>query len=602
MTKKNSRTENIHWKTEDIYRSDRSWQLARKKLLKDLPRIKRYRGRLKGRPSILACLKLCTDFEKELDRITCYADRCHDQDTRASGYQGIKAISEKVEAEVNEAMAFIEPELLALPAATLRPLISHKDFAEYDQFLKDLLRQKKHVRNADEEALLAGAAIMADSGHSAHSTFLAADLRFPKVTNEQGKSELLTLATWPRLRASGNRSVRKGAFDAFFGTFTSYQNTLANLLNAQVNANLFNARAHNYPTVLSAALDDDAIPESIYHQLIKAANQNLPILHRYLEFRGRRLKVKKLRYIDLYAPIIGKADLEFPYSCGCDLLVDAVAPLGDAYQADLKMALDPKSGWVDPFPAPGKRSGAYMDGSAYDVHPYVLGNYLGDYDSLSMLAHEMGHAMHSFYSNRTQPYAKADYSIFVAEVASTLNELLLARSLANSAKGRKAQAYILGEVLENYRLTFFRQAMFAEFELEMYRRAEANEALTVETLSELYLKIVRKYYGHEQGISKISECYGIEWAYIPHFYYGYYVFQYATGITAATALAEGIVSEGAKARDKYLKNLLHAGASAPPLTLLKRAGVDLSTAKPYSVAMGHFAQTLSQVESLLDSK
>jgi oligoendopeptidase F len=475
-------------------------------------------------------------------------------------------------------------------------MIKDPRFAEFDRYLRELLRQKRHVLSPAEEALLARTSLMHDSGHNAYATFSAADLRFPSIRRGKGKPLELTQSLFSRYRASPRRKLRRAAFDTFFGTYAGYRNTLAALLSAQVNANLVQAQARRYRDALEAALDPDDIPVSVYHSLIKAANKHLPKLHRYLELRRRLLGLKRLRYYDLYVPMVEAVRFKIPYEKGCRLLLEAMAPMGPAYVEALAHGLAPESGWVDPFPNAGKRSGAYMEGSAYDVHPYVLGNYLDDYNSLSMIAHEMGHAIHSHLSNAHQPYPKADYSIFVAEVASTLNEALLAEDLGRRLQGKKRR-FLLGEQLESFRQTFFRQALFAEFELEIYRIAQRNEALTADRLTETYLGIARRYYGHDQGVVEIDDAYGVEWAYIPHFYFNFYVFQYATGITAATALCQMITADsGTGARQRYIDNLLKAGCARSPITILKRAGVDLDTAKPYDLAMSAFDRTIDRLE------
>jgi oligoendopeptidase F len=319
-----------------------------------------------------------------------------------------------------------------------------------------------------------------------------------------------------------------------------------------------------------------------------------------LKLRQRLLELDELCYYDLYAPMIQRVQMRYPYEKAREVLAEALMPLGKRYVKDLSRGLDPKNGWVDPYPNLGKRSGAYMDGSAYDVHPFVLGNYLDDYNSMSMLAHEMGHAMHSYYSNRSQPFAKADYSIFVAEVASTLNEALLSRFVIDREKNKRRRLFLLGEQLEGFRQTMFRQTMFAEFELAMYERAEQGQALTSEALTDLYLRVARETYGHDEGVVEVAASHGVEWAYIPHFYYNFYVFQYVTGMTAAMALSERILDEGPKAAKQYYDHLLCAGGSDAPIDILRRAGVDLTTDEPYDLAMRAFSRAIDQVEGLLD--
>ncbi len=587
------------WRTEHLYRSDAAWERQRKRLLASLGEIAAQRGKLRGSSAAtLACLERAFAARRLLGRLVSYASRRNDEDTRQPRYQAMKEVIDKASAELSTATAFIEPELLALRATRLRALAADPRFADYDRYLLELLRCKEHILGPKEEALLARFSLVSDSGNTVYETFSSADLTFPEIRDEQGARVRLTQALFSRYRASKSRRVRQRAFGRFFGTFERYRNTFAALLSAQVNANIVQARARRYAGALEAALDPDEIDRSVYHRTIEAAHRHLPLLHRYLDLRRRALGLRRLRYHDLYPPMIERVRFKIPYEEGCRILCEALAPLGPRYVKALSRGLEPRSGWVDPMPNRGKRSGAYMDGSAYDVHPYVLANYLDDFNSLSTIAHEMGHAMHSCYSNRHQPYAKADYAIFVAEVASTLNEDLLCAHLTERSRGKR-RLFLLGEQLEGFRQTFFRQAMFAEFELEVYRTAERDEALTADKLSELYLAIARRYYGHDEGVVEVEPAYAIEWAYVPHFYYNFYVFQYATGITAATALAEGIRAEGSSARDRYIDRLLKAGDSAPPIEILRQAGVDLTEPAPYDLALSVMSRALDELSSAL---
>jgi oligoendopeptidase F len=591
------------WNTQDLFKSDAAWEKERRALESSFKGIAECKGKLgQGKSMVKSCLDRAFLARKRLARLAGYANRKFDEDTRVATYQGLKEVVDKVATEYGSTSAFIQPELLALPGATLQEMIQDPGFSDYDQFLRDILRLKRHILSPSEEGLLAATSLMRDTGYNVYSSFTGADLKFPAIKDEKGKRVELTQALFTRYRSSASRPVRKAAFDAMFSTFTAYKNTLGSLLSAQVNANIVYAKERKYKSALEAALDQSNIPTSVYRNMIKAINGHLPTLHRYLKLRQKRLRLKDLRYYDMYPSIIGQVDLKYPYEEAAKVLTQAMAPLGQAYVGVLAQGLDPKNGWVDPFPNKGKRSGAYMDGGAYDVHPYVLGNYLGDYESLSMVAHEMGHALHSYSTNKRQPFAKADYSIFVAEVASTLNEALLMRHMLRTVTDPKKKLFLLGQQLESFRQTLFRQAMFAEFELALYERAERKEALTADEISKIYLKIVRRYYGHDQKVVLIDDLYGMEWAYVPHFYYDFYVFQYVTGITAATALAEAITKDGDKASQRYVKHLLEAGSSDYPIQLLKRAGVDLTTTKPYDMAMAVFERTLAEAEELVEKQ
>ena len=588
------------WNTKHLYTSDAAWEKDRKALLGSLKKIAACKGTFKkGKKKVKACLDLMFTTHKQLARLSNYAHRKYDQDTQVATYQGLKAVIEKTGTEFLEVSSFVQPELLSLPVKSLRKMIKDKGFADYAQYLTEILRLKPHILSPKEESLLASASMMRDTGYTVYSSFASADLKFPTVTDERGREVQLTQSLFARYRASGDRKIRKATFDTFFGTYTGYKNTIASLLSSQVNSNITYAKARRYGSALEAALDANNVPTSVYHNMIKAVNKYLPLLHRYLKLRKKLLGLRQLRYYDMYPSIIKKVDIKYSYEEGNKLIVDSLAPMGADYVKVLAHGLKPSSGWVDPFPNKGKRSGAYMDGSAYEVHPFVLSNFIGNYSSVSTMAHEMGHAMHSYLSNKHQPYAKSDYSIFVAEVASTFNEALLMNHVLKKVKAPEKRLYLLGEQLESFRQTLFRQSMFAEFELAIYQRAERKEALTADEISKIYLKICRRYYGHDKKVVLVDEPYGIEWAYVPHFYYNFYVFQYVTGMTAATALAEMVLKQGDKAKNRYLDNLLKAGGSDYSITLLKKAGVDLTTTKPYDLAMGVFERSLTEAEKLV---
>jgi oligoendopeptidase F len=588
------------WNTAHVFSSDTAWEKERKALVASYAAIAKCKGTLKrGKKVVLACLKLTFAARQRLEMLANYSHRKHDVDTRVAKYQGYKQVTEKVATEFAETTSFLDPELLALPGAKLKAMITDKTFADYSQYLREILRLKPHILSPKEEALLASASLMRDAGYNTYSTFAGADLKFPRIKDETGAEVDLSQALFTRYRSNPNRRVRKAAFDAFFGTYKNYRNTLASLLASQVNANIVYAKAKRYGSAVEASLDANKIPVAVYKNMIKAVNKHLPMLHRYLKLRQQLLGLKDLRYYDMYPPIVKKVDLKFSYEQGRALLVDALAPMGPDYVKVLGQGLDPKRGWVDVYPTKGKRSGAYMDGSAYSVHPYVLLNYLDNYDSVSTTAHEMGHALHSYLSNKSQPFAKADYSIFVAEVASTLNEALLMDHMLKKVEDPRERLFLLGQKLEDFRQTIFRQTMFAEFELALYQRAEKKEPLTADSISKIYLEIVRRYYGHKKGVVLVDELYGMEWAYVPHFYYNFYVFQYVTGMTAAVALGQMIIKEGAKPRDRYVKHMLKAGGSDYPITLLKRAGVDLTSTAPYDIAMADFKDALVKAEALV---
>lgn len=593
------------WQTEHLFKSDAAWDKERKAIVAGFKEIEACKGKLKrGNKMVKTCLDRVFALRQSLEKLANYAHRRYDQDTRVAKYQGMKQVTEKVYTDYLEVTSFLQPELLSLPAQRLRRMIKDKAFSDYDQFLRDILRLKPHILSPPEEKLLASASLMRDIGYNTYSTFSGADLTFPSVKDAEGNDVQLTQALFTKYRAMADRRVRKDTFEAFFSTYKKYRNTLASLLGSQINANIVYAKARKYDSALEASLDANNIPTAVYHNMVKAVNKHLPTLHRYLKLRQELLGLKDLYYYDMYPPIVKEVELKFSYDEGRELLGQALAPMGRDYLDAIKKGMSPESGWVDVYPNKGKRSGAYMDGSAYAVHPFVLLNYLDNYNSVSTLAHEMGHAMHSYYSNKNQPFAKADYSIFVAEVASTLNEALLMSHMLAQVEDPEKRLYLLGEQMEDFRQTVFRQSMFAEFELALYQRAEKKEPLTSDAISKIYLEIARKYYGHDKGIVTVDDLYGMEWAYVPHFYYNYYVFQYVTGMTAATALAEMILDDkqGAKARERYVNHMLKKGSSDYSIKLLKNAGVDLTTTKPYDVAMAVFSRALAEAEKLVKQR
>ena len=593
------------WKPEHLFKSDEEWEDTLKSVSRRFRQISKFKGKLLMDKNVLACLQTVSSISKVFYKLALYAGLKRDEDTRESKYQGYRQMLSQAGTEFYEAASFISPELTALPTEDLRRMIASSAFKDYDFELKDLLRQKKHVLSDKEEALMATLSLGSGAAASAYSIFSNADLKFPKIKDEEGREIELTDSNFGTFQKSKSRRVRKAAFQTMYKTIHGYRNTTASLLSSFIKEQVAHAKARKHKSALHAALGGDNIPVAVYHTMVEAINSHLPSLHRYLELRRRMMKLKELRYHDLYPSLIKGADMEFSHEEACRLVIEATEPMGREYTEALKHGLDPVNGWVDVLPNRGKRSGAYMNG-VHGVHPYVLTNFLGAYGSVSTLAHEMGHAMHSYFSNRTQVYDKADYSIFVAEVASTLNEALLMEHMLKStpnppmmADARKQRLFLLGQKLEDFRTTVFRQAMFAEFELVLYEAVERKEPLTADSITEMYLGIVRKYYGHAEGIVLVDDLYGMEWARIPHFYYNFYVFQYTTGMTAATTLARRILDEGPKARDRYIKNLLKAGGSDYPVKLLKRAGADLTKRKAYDIAMWDFEDALKEVETLV---
>jgi oligoendopeptidase F len=451
--------------------------------------------------------------------------------------------------------------------------------------------------SAPEEKILAETGLLAAGPSSINSIFSNAELPFPTVTLSDGTAAKMNQAGFARFRALPVRADREKAFQEFFQTYNQFRQTFGAQLAAQVNKDIFYAKVRGYDSSLHSALDENNIPVEVYHALIRNVNNNLDSFHRYLELKKRMLGVEQLKYSDVYAPVVDSVDLSFTFDEAVDLVVQAVQPLGDDYAGLVRRSYTDR--WIDVYPTPGKRTGAYCNGSCYDVHPYVLLNYNGQYDDVSTLAHELGHAMHSYYSNLKQPYPTADYSTFVAEVASTLNEALLIDHVLKTIDDDNVRLSLLMNYLDGIKGTVFRQTQFAEFELAMHEKAEAGEPLTGDTLTELYGDILKRYYGHEQGVCAIDDLYCIEWAYVPHFYYNFYVYQYSTSYTASTAMSERILAGEEDAVEKTME-FLSAGGSDYPVPVLKRAGVDMLTNDPFDRTMRVMNRIMDQIEEILD--
>jgi oligoendopeptidase F len=454
------------------------------------------------------------------------------------------------------------------------------------------------VLDAEAEAMMAATSMIRTTPSNTYRTLANADMPWPTITLSNGEEVRLNQAAYGKYRALDNRDDRKAVFDAFWGKWKEYERTIGTMLAGQVNVDVFNHRQRGYANSLAAALDNNNIPEAIYHTLIAETNANLGTLHRYLQLRARMLGVDDLGYFDGY-PALVESDKKFPIAAGKQLTLEATEPLGDAYTEVMSSGFENR--WMDVYPREGKRSGAYMNGSAYDVHPYVLMNYTDDYNSVSTLAHEWGHAMHSYLANKSQPYPTAGYSIFTAEIASTFNEALLLDHMLKTAASDEERLYYLGSALENLRTTFFRQTMFAEFELAIHERAEAGEALTGPKFTEIYADLLKRYHGHDEGVMNIEDLYTVEWAYIPHFYYNFYVYQYATSLAAASLLADSVLQGHPGAVENYL-NLLRAGGSDYPHVLLTKAGVDLATPAPYRALFKRMEAIMDQIEEILDRR
>jgi len=590
--------EKYKWNLADLYPTDNDWRNAKDTLKVSLPKISQYTGTLgTSAEQLYQCLNLVSQISKELERLYTYASMGLDQDTRVQTYLGMQQEMTQIFAEFSARASFIEPEILRIEPASIEQFLKQKsELGVYKHYLYDILRRKAHTGTEGEERIIAEAGLMADAPETIYSIFANADFPYPDVTLSDGSTVKLDNSGYTIHRASPNRADRQKVFETFFGKLDEFHRTYGTQLNAQVKKDLFYRNARKYSSCLESALDANNIPPQVYQTLIENVDKNLPTFHRYLKLRQRMLGVDQLHYYDLYAPLVKDVDLKYTYEEGQKLILDALKPLGKHYLEVAQKAFNER--WIDVYPTEGKRSGAYSNGSAYDVHPYILLNYNGKYDDVSTIAHELGHTMHSYLSNTTQPYPLAQYPIFVAEVASTFNEALLIEQMLKTIKDDNVRLSLLGSYLENIKGTVFRQTQFAEFELKIHEMVERGEPLTGEVLNKLYLDITRKYYGHDQGICVVDDEIKAEWMFIPHFYYNFYVYQYATAFTASAALSERTLAGDKQSTERYL-TFLSSGGSDYPIELLKKAGVDMTTPEPFELTMQKMNRVIDEMEAIL---
>ncbi|MEO8218355.1 MAG: oligoendopeptidase F [Acidobacteriota bacterium] len=590
--------EGSKWNLGDIYPTDAAWRAAKDKFAAEYPKATLFRGHLGDSPqALLNAVTTFNDLQKDLSRLFVYVSLAADQDTRDSKYQAMKQEMGQLANDFSSATAWFEPEILKMDPARLESMIQQEPkLNDYRFSLEDILRRKKHTGTESEEKVIADAGLMAGEAGNIFNLFSNADFPYQTVKLSDGSEVRLDPAGFARVRGGSNREDRQKVFKAFFGRQGDYDRTFGATLNAKIQQDMFYMKARNYDSTLQSAMDGPNIPISVYSKLIDGVNANLSSFHRYLNLRKRMMGVDQLHYYDLYAPLVKNVDLEYPIEKAKPIIFAAMKPLGDDYVAVLKRAFDER--WIDLYPTTGKRSGAYSQGGAYDVHPYMLINYNGRYDDMGTVAHELGHTMQSYFSNKDQPFANASYPTFVAEVASTFNEALLNRYVLDTIKDDATRLSILGNYLENVKGTVFRQTQFAEFELKAHEMAEKGQPVTGETMDKLYMDIAKRYYGHDQGICIVDDEIAHEWSYIPHFYRNYYVYQYATSFTASTALAEKVLSGDKNAVVRYRK-FLSAGGSKYPIELLKDAGVDMTTTEPLDLTVRKMNRVMDEMETIL---
>jgi oligoendopeptidase F len=585
------------WNLADLYASVDAWNADARKLEAQLTELAACRGRLADSATRLRqCLDSRADMAKRMSRLGVFAREQLAEDTGAPGSLALEQRAALLRNRLDEAASFIEPEIIRVGAERIERFFAEDDALRIHRYpVQRVQRTAAHTLDDASEALIAKFGHAARAGTDAYSMLSNADLPWPTVKLATGEEIVLDQSAYAKFRESPNRDDRKKVMDAFFGAWKTYERTVGVTLYAQLKEAKVLAEVRKYPDSITHALDRERIPVAVYDTLIAQTNANLPTLHRYFRLRARMLGVDRMAYHDIYPPLV-HGDFRFPLAAGKRLALDAAAPLGSAYADAMRAGLDGR--WMDAYPRPRKMAGAHAAGAAYDVHPYVLMNYNDDYESVMTLAHEWGHAMHSYLANRAQPFVTSRYAIFVAEIASTFNEYLLLEQMLKRAKSEDERLFYLGSALEGLRATFFRQAMFAEFEREIHARVDRGEPLTGNAMSKAYCEILRRYHGSAQGVVAIDDAHCVEWAYIPHFYSSFYVYQYATSIAASSLFAQQVTSGDKAALDRYLA-LLRAGGSDYPYELVKAAGVDLATPAPYEALVRRMNAVMDEIEAIL---
>jgi oligoendopeptidase F len=591
-----SSAERYVWDLRDLYPNVAAWDAERHRLLAELPKLEALSDTLGAdAASLRRGLDAISAVRRASDRIGVYAWLEADADQRVPASIERRELAKKLGSDLERATSWVSNEILGIGAATIEKYIAaDPGLAKHAFFLRDTVRKTPHTLTPEGERIMAATSTLRQDPESIFESISNADIPWPTIKLSDGTDAKLTNAGYARYRQADNRADRKAAFDAYWQVHRDYQDSLGATLFAAVKGNVFNAQIRKYPGALSAALAGDNLPEGVYRMLVAETNAALPTLHRYLQLRRKLLKIPDdLRYYDMY-PQMFSLKKTFTIEDAKTITLAATAPLGHEYTNTLREAFNAR--WMHVYPAEGKRSGAYMNGSAYDVHPYLLLNHNDDYRSLSTFAHEWGHGMHAILTDEAQPYETSNYSIFTDEITSITHEFLLNDYLVSHAESKDEKLFYLGEALENIRTTIFRQVMFAEFELRIHEAVENGEALTGEKLTQMYCGLLKHYYGEEKGVMKIDDLYCSEWSHVPHFYFNFYVFQYATSMVAAAHFAEE-VGKGTAQRDMYF-NVLRAGGSDYPYEILKKAGLDMAVAAPYRILFARMDRIISQIERL----
>jgi oligoendopeptidase F len=590
------------WDLSVLYGSTEAWQQAKDKLAEKVEMLDDNKGKLnESAETLYSTIDLYFDALKDFYKLSVYANRLYDEDLRKSENQELTQQISNLGTTFSEKTSYLNPEILQIEPETIEKF--YNDFPalkDYALFIDDILRLRDHTLSPDQEQILASAGQVTGNPTTVYNIFDNAEKPLPKVKLSTGEEVELSASMFVKYRTAQNREDRAKVFDAVFNNYGEFENTIGANLAGKIKGDVFYSKNRKYNSALEMSLAGPNIPVSVYTNLIDQINKNLPTLHRFLDLKKRMLGVDELHYYDLYTSIVKEVDLQFSVDEAQQMLLDVFKPMGEEYVKTVKMAFENR--WIDFYPTPGKRSGAYSSGAAYDEHPYILMNWNDDYNALSTLAHELGHTMHSYFSNKTQPFQYSDYATFVAEIASTMNENLLNDYMVKNAKTDEEKLFILGSYLELLRTTIFRQTSFAEFEWEIHKKIENGEPLTGEKMSDIYWDIVKRYYGHDEGVMVVDDYIRYEWAYIPHFInYTYYVYQYSTSLIYATAFAEKVKSEGQPAVEKFYE-ILKGGSSDYPINLIKKAGIDPLSSEAFDLTMKRMNDVMDQIEAILDKK
>ena len=592
--------EKFRWNLADIYPSVEAWQADVDMMNTEVEKLADFKGTLgESSDNLYTALNTGNDLTKTLWQAWVYASNLSNENLNISENQALLQQMSALGTKFGEVTAFFEPEVLEIPKEKIEQFFNEKpELADYDMFIDNIQRLREHTLTEAEEKILASFGLIAGNQNEVYGIFNNAEKPFPKVTLSTGEEVELTASAYTKYRTAENRGDREKVMKALFESYGDFKNMLGANLGGKVKKDWVYAKNRKYESSLQAALNSDNLPTEVYSTLIEQVNNNLSTLHRALDLKKRMLGLDELHYYDLYVPLVEKVDMSFTVEEGQNVLLSALQPLGDEYVTVLQKSYDDR--WIDYMPTVGKRSGAYSTGGVYDVHPFILMNWTDDFESVSTLAHELGHTMHSYFSNKTQPFAKSDYATFVAEIASTVNENLLNDYMVENAKSNDETLYILGSYLELLRTTIFRQTSFAEFEWEIHKKVEAGEPLTGENMCAIYFDIVKRYYGHDAGHCVVDDYIQYEWSYIPHFLgYNYYVFQYSTSLIYGTAMVEKMNEVGQPAVDAYY-NILKGGGSKYAPELIQAAGIDPMSPEPVALTMQKMNRVMDQMEEILN--